>query len=101
MWRQKRIPNGRPMDGTDVVAVDVIALLSGVNFGSVIKIIAAIEAMCIHLNKQPEEVVRFKNASMEPVEFDGHHEARIAATDDMIHEIVRNPRISLRRERPL
>lgn len=41
----KRVEGGKPVRGTNVVAVDAISYLSGVNFGSVIKVLAAIAAI--------------------------------------------------------
>jgi hypothetical protein len=88
MFRQKRIPHGRPMPDCDANATDVLALLSGVNFGSVVKVLAAIEAIKTHLKIPVEDIVRFANIPTESVAFDGKHADRIEATDRLVHDLV-------------
>ena len=78
------------MPGQKAVAVDVIALLAGVNYGSVIKVISAIEAMRVHTDLGVEEIVKFTDAPTEPVRFDGRHEKRICATDQLVRAVVIN-----------
>lgn len=40
-----RTPGGEPLPGTQIVLTDAVAYLSGVNYGSVVKVIAAINAV--------------------------------------------------------
>ena len=94
MPRQKRIPSGRPMPETDVVAVDAIALLAGVNYGSVVKVLAAIEAIKIHTGQSADSIVAFTDSPTEPVHFDGTDTARIDATDKFIHDLVNNSQVA-------
>lgn len=92
MSNQKRIPSGRAMPNQpnrDAVATDAIALLSGVNFGSVVKVLAAIEAIRAHTGIEPNDIVKFTDVPTEPVQFDGTFESRVTATDELVGSIVR------------
>lgn len=89
--RPKRIPQGRPMQGTDATAADAIALLSGVNYGSVVKVLAAIEAIKTGTGLTVEQVVQFTDIPTEAVVFDGSNNERIVATDKLVHDLVNNP----------
>lgn len=72
--RVKRIKHGRPLNEGGARSADAIALLSGVNFKSVVRVLAAITA--IHDSGIPlDDLVRFSDIPTAPVEFDG-------ATDD-------------------
>lgn len=94
MPRQKRIPCGRPMPETDVVAVDALALLSGVNYGSVVKVLAAIEAIKIHTGQTADAIVQFTDAPTQPVHFDGSDSERIEATDRFVHDLVNSDAVA-------
>ncbi|CAG9165209.1 hypothetical protein LMG23992_00353 [Cupriavidus laharis] len=91
MFKRKRIPQGRPMPGSDATAADVIALLSGVNYGSVVKVLAAVEAIRTGTGTPLEDIVTFMNIPTEAVVFDGTNDARIIATDRLVHDLVNNP----------
>lgn len=96
MARQKRIPNGRALPGErsrGAVAVDAIALLAGVNYGSVVKVLAAIRAVRDHTDIPVEIITDFCDAPTEPVQFDGRHDTRVQATDALIHDIVNDESI--------
>lgn len=94
MEYQKRIPQGRPLTGENFRSADAIALLAGVNLGSVVKVLAAIEAIRIHTGARTDDIVRFSDIPTEPVRFDGSCETRVVATDHAVAAIARNPAVS-------
>lgn len=97
MARHKRIEHGRPLDfkpAPAARAADALALLSGVNFSSVVKVLAAIEALK-KTGLTAEEIVKFQSIPLIPVDFDGvhldgEHEARAEATDNLVSSIVKS-----------
>lgn len=80
-----RLPHGRARiitpDGRDVVAADAIALLSGVNFGSVEKVIAAIMAIEEFSGTQLYLLVNLPDVPLQRVSIGNpHHANRASAT---------------------
>jgi hypothetical protein len=88
MNQRQRTPNGRLMRNSSAVAADVITLLSGVNFGSVVKVLAAIDVLATHLGIDPADVVAFGSVPLERAQFEGNHEARVQATEALLREII-------------
>lgn len=80
-----RLPHGRAKiispDGRDVVAADAIALLSGVNFGSVEKVIAAILAIKEFSGTELYQLVNLTDVPLQRVSIGNpHHANRASAT---------------------
>lgn len=81
------------MAGTNAVSTDVVAMLSGVNFGSVVKVFAAIEAVRIHLGAAPEDIVRFGDIPLESVHSAEDPHNRYEATELIVNEMARSREI--------
>ena len=91
MSNEKRVNDGRPIPGETVVAADAITLLSGITFGSVVKVLAAIEAVRMTTGADIADIVNLANVPIERVVFDGTKDARIRATDEFVNRVVRTP----------
>lgn len=80
-----RLPHGRAKiispDGRDVVSADAIALLSGVNFGSVEKVIAAVLAIQEFSGTELNQLVNLTDVPLQCVSIGNpHHANRASAT---------------------
>lgn len=74
---KNRIDSGRPtinFKDRQVVSADAIALLSGVNFGSVEKMLAAIYALHRFTGTDVEELVRLSDAPLHRVVLDDYRD---------------------------
>ena len=89
----KRLRQGRPIEGQEANAVDTVALLSGVNMSSVVKVFAALDALEIHLGYQPRRLTAIMNMTTEVVRFDGTDDHRIFATRRLCEHVAADPRV--------
>lgn len=88
----KRIPTGRPAihnDGFPVVTLDAVALLSGVNFGTVEKVFAALIAIQSHGCVPMSTLVKFNDMPLERVLLDNPRDQdRAIATRKLCEDIA-------------
>lgn len=87
----KRVPHGRPIPGTDIVNSDVIALLSGVNYSSVEKVLAAIRIIQQETGASFEDIVEFTSAATQSVRPDDpEYGERAKAALSFCQEVARD-----------
>lgn len=92
-----RLPHGRAKiispDGRDVVSADAIALLSGVNFGSVEKVIAAVLAIQEFSGTELNQLVNLTDVPLQRVSIGNpHHANRASATRAFCEALVASGR---------
>lgn len=86
----QREPDGELLPNSNVIACDVLAYLSGVNYGSVVKVIAAMHALKGYTDLTLEEVAgRFESVPTEaPQPGNPAHKQRLRNTDRFVRGIV-------------
>lgn len=87
----KLYENGIPIAGTDLVAVDAISFISGVNFGSVVKVLAAIQLVTEELDTSMDEVVNPTQMPHKPCKFDGTTDRREKETAAFVDLMMKSP----------
>ncbi len=86
----QRTPTGEPIPGTQVNLVDAIAYLSGVNYGSVVKVFAAMNAVLDHAKMPVSEHVLFDIVPTTPASpYDPDHKERVRQTDMFVRALVK------------
>lgn len=81
-----RSPNGRMLAEHDVVAADLIALVSGVNLASVNKVILAINVVADGLYVDPDELIEIDALPSERAD-----NVRYANTESIARSLVTSP----------
>lgn len=90
----KRLPSGRVMQGTEATCADTIALLSGVNLGSVVKVLAALEAIKLTVPMPPAaKIERVLDIPLSAPRFDGTEHQRVEGTKALVQRVCENPRV--------
>ncbi len=85
-----RTPGGELLPGTQIVLTDAVAYLSGVNYGSVVKVIAAIEAVARATDTPMVDCVDFGCVPTTPVTpHDPECRTRLRETDKFVRSLVR------------
>lgn len=85
----ERSPEGECIPGTDVVLCDAIAYLSGVNYGSVVKVLASLQAISEHAQMPVGEIAIFDAVPTTPVDVrDPKCRTRIRNTDRFVRALV-------------
>ncbi len=75
--------------GRNVVAADAITLLSGVNFNSVVKVLAAVEALRAICGTTPVSLVSFSDVPLDRCLLNSpQDEGRAAATRDLCEHVA-------------
>lgn len=86
----ERTPTGEPIPGTQVNLVDAIAYLSGVNYGSVVKVFAAMNAVLDHAKMPVSEHVLYDIVPTTPVSpHDPAQKERVRQTDIFVRSLVK------------
>lgn len=89
----ERTPTGDPIPGTQVNIVDAIAYLSGVNYGSVVKVLAALNAIARHADLPLPDSLSYDVVPTEPTNpYDRAQHDRIANTDIFVRSLVSSGR---------
>lgn len=83
-----RETHGKKLPGQDVTGADIVALLSRVNFRSVHKVFAAIQAVADHTGLTAQEIIDLASVPAGPPAFDGTDNARAFATEDMARRMA-------------
>lgn len=83
-------PQGKPLPGREACAVDCLARLSGVNYGSVLKLLYAIRAMEKGLNLPVSVIVDVDGIPDDPVSMRADQKPRIQATRATVKEVIRS-----------
>lgn len=97
MKNHNRLPAGRPIPGTEVVSADAIAMLSRVNLGSVIKVIAALEALERHMLPKGinlSQLVRLADAPLHAPSFissDAVDADRVRGNANIVADVLLDP----------
>lgn len=87
----KLFNHGVPIADTSLVAVDAVSMLSGVNFGSVVKVFAAIQLVTNELGLRMDQVVRAEDMPVQPCKFDGSTTSREQETALFAELILKSP----------
>ena len=87
-----RLQEGRSIRNQDATAADTVALLSGVNLGSVVKVFAALEALAGHLAIEADDLVHGENVPLSAPRFDGTDAHRVDATRQLAERVASDPR---------
>ena len=86
----ERTPTGEPIPVTQVNIVDAIAYLSGVNYGSVVMVFAAMNAVLDHAKMPVSEHVLYDIVPTTPVSpHDPQQRDRVRQTDMFVRALVR------------
>lgn len=89
----ERTPTGEPIPGTQVNLVDAIAYLSGVNYGSVVKVLAALNAAAEHAQLPLPDFLSYDVVPTTPTNpYDRAQDDRIADTDIFVRKLIRDGR---------
>lgn len=83
--------NGVPVADTSLVAVDAVSMVSGVNFGSVVKVFAALELISQELGLPMDRVVRSEDMPASPCKFDGSTKSREDETAHFVELMMKSP----------
>lgn len=90
----KRTPSGLPLLPNEPArGADIVALLSRVNIGSVVKVFTAIDAVATHLNISRADVVDLLSAPTEAPLFDESDKTRWMSTEELAARIAADPRV--------
>lgn len=96
--RLPRLRQGRPIKFQEANAADTVALLSGVNLGSVVKVLAAVDALSKHLNVSANDLVCHEDMPVVAPKFDGTDANRVESTRKLAGEVAADPRLEYLRE---
>lgn len=86
-----REPDGELLANSNVVACDALAYLSGVNYGSVVKVIAAMHAIAAYTELNVEDVAgRFESVpTQSPQPGNPEHKMRLRETDRFVRAVIK------------
>lgn len=85
----ERTTTGAPIPGTDVNLTDAVAYLSGVNYGSVVKVVAAINAILTNQKLAIPAILHYDSVPTTPVNpYDRGQEDRVSQTDILVRNVV-------------
>lgn len=86
-----RTEHGTPIPGTNINLTDAVAYLSGVNYGSVVKVFAAVNALLQSKGVPVPDLLRFDHVPTSPVspyKEDAASRARVRNTDAAVRVAV-------------
>lgn len=87
---RERNESGELMPGTKIVACDALAYLSGVNYGSVVKVLAAIDALYRATNVAVDCIVDIDAAPTTALQVNNkEHRQRVRETDILVRNLVK------------
>ncbi|MEG1121234.1 MAG: hypothetical protein RSE62_03425 [Citrobacter sp.] len=82
-----RIANGLPLPQSEVVAADALALLSGVSFGSTIKVMLALNLIHTATGHSFDQLLAVESLPTAPPV----SEDRFDSTRDFVHTVIDHP----------